>query len=139
MDRVQKRIEIHLSCNTKMEFFRIEGCQGIRIKIIDLMSGRYITLWNDEVYRLIRQLAAYESVDVDHPHTWKEFLSQAFSLKRYFNPSKYILMTKYFERIILDRQAVTTLVRMQYDFIEIIHALTPQHIVDCNYKRYFRE
>jgi hypothetical protein len=138
MERVKKCAKVYLSCNVKMEFFRIEGCEGIRIKIIDLTTGRCITLWNDEVYRLIRQLAAYEAVNVDHPHTWKEFLSQAFSLKRYFNPSKYILMTKYFERIILDRQAVATLVRMQHSFKDSIAAFIPQHVVDCNYKRYFR-
>lgn len=140
MQRVKKCSRVYLSCNTRMEFFSMHGCGGIRIKIIDLPTRRYVALWDHEVYKLICQIAAYESVEESHPASWTESLSNAFSIKRRFlHSSKYILLTKYRERITLDRQAIATLIDMKREFKAFIDSITPAYIYDLDYIQHFKE
>lgn len=140
MNRVKKCARTYLSCNTRMEFFSIHGCEGIRIKIIDLATRRYITLWDHEVFKLICQIDAYESVEESHPSSWKELFSQTFSIKqRFLHSSKYILLTKYRERIILDKQAIASLIGMKREFKTLIMNITPHDVCDLNYTIHFKE
>lgn len=140
MNRVKKCSRVYLSCNTKLEFFSMHGCAGIRVKIIDLATRRYVVLWDHEVYKLICQIAAYESVEESHPASWTEFFTNAFSIKRRFlHSSKYILLTKYRERIILDRQAIATLIDLRQGFKTFILSITPQYIYDLNHVQFFKE
>ena len=134
MNRVKKVACTYLSCNVKMEFFTTSGSQAIRVKIIDLLTRRYIVLRDDEVYKLICQIAAYESIDVSHPVSWKEFLCSAFSLKRYFPPSKYILLTKYHCRITLDKQCIATLLHMEPKFNQCMDKLALIPFANSNSK-----
>lgn len=140
MNRVKKCGRTYLSCNTRMEFFSIHGCEGIRIKIVDLPTRRYITLWDHEVFKLICQIYAYESIEESHPSSWMEFFSQAFSIKRRFlHSSKYILLTKYHERITLDKQAIATLINMKREFKSFIYRITPHNVYDVDYVKHFKE
>lgn len=126
MDRIKKCAEIYLSCNTKMEFFSIRDYDGIRIKITDLKTRQYITLWNDEIYKLIHQIIAYETVNEGHPTTWKEFLCRTFCIEPLLYSAQYILLTKYHKRIILDRQSIATLMNMKHEFNDFINRITPK-------------
>lgn len=139
MDRVTRCAKIYLSCNTKMEFFTINGCQGVRVKITDIESRRYITLWDDEVYRLMRQIVEYEAVEERHPSTLREFLCHTFSIRPLLDSSKYILLTKYHKRIILDKQCIATLISMNHFFNDFIDSITPSTVYDMEYKVMFRE
>lgn len=139
MNHVKKCARTYLSCNIRMEFFSIDGCQGIRVKIIDLTTRRFITLWDHEVFKLICQIDAYESVEESHPTSWKEFFSQAFSIKRLFlHSSKYILLAKYGERIILDRLAIASLIDMKREYSTFIMSITPHDICDLDYMKRFK-
>ena len=103
-----------------MEFFTTYGARAVRVKIIDLRTRRYIVLWDDEMYKLIYQIVVYESVEESHPVSWKDFLCCAFSLRRIFPPAKYILLTKYHTRIILDKECIDALVDMRPKFRRFI-------------------
>lgn len=122
-----------------MEFFSICGCEGIRVKITDIETRRHITLWCDEVYKLMRQIVKYEAVEKSHPSTFIEFLCQTFSIRPLLESSKYILLTKYHKRIILDKQCIATLITMNYDFDDYIKSITPHFVYDLDYKRAFKE
>lgn len=139
MNRVKKCGRVYLSCNTKMEFFSMHGCNGIRIKIIDLASGHYVVLWDHEVYQLICQIVAYESVQESHPKSWTEYLCQTFSIKRYLQSSKYILLTQYRKGFILDRQCIATLIEMHRDYKTFITSMLPETLYNMDPQRFFKE
>lgn len=99
-----------------MDIFSTYGSQTIHVKIIDLRTRRCIALRDDEMYKLILQIAAYESMEESHPGSWSDILSCAFSLKQIFPDTKYILLTKHCTRITLDKQCISTLMDMKSKF-----------------------
>lgn len=139
MYSIQKTGKIYLSTNIKLLIFPIEGCDGLRFKIVDLSTSRKVTLRRDELTKLIKQIKEYEKVNVMHPHSWRELICNTFSLKRIFNSSKYILLNKYHQKITLDKLAIKNLILMEKRLDNIDKEFGSQIRYDLDYKKLFEE
>lgn len=125
MDRVQKAAEVYLSCDIKMEFFTFRGSDRVRIKFIDLTLNRSINLCCDEVYKLIQQVVFLEAVDTNHPNSMNEISCKAFIVKRYHS-AKYLVVTKFLEKITFDKQCITTLLEMKPEFQQFVQSIVSE-------------
>lgn len=118
--------EIFLSPNVLMQFISIAGCQGVRIKIIDLTISCSISLWEDEVLKLIQQIKQLDDINIQHPKNYSNLFCNAFYIKRQLHTSKLSIVTtttttttttmpmkKYAESIMLDDLALSHLCTME--------------------------
>lgn len=118
--------EIFLSSNMTMQFYTIDNSQRILIRIVDVGRGCCITLWHDQVSKLINQIKRFDEINIRHPTSWKQdsdFICNAFCIRRQLYSSRIVIMTNNYENISLDDAAIMNLSMLEFNFKSIIQGL----------------
>lgn len=126
--------EIFLSPNVLMQFISIASCQGVRIKIIDLTTNCCISLWVDEVLKLIQQIKQLDEINIQHPKAYSNLFCNSFYIKRHLHTSKLSIVTattttttipmkKYGESVTLDDLAISHLCTMEAELRNVTNLI----------------
>lgn len=110
-----------------MQFYLTDNCQRILIKIMDVETKDCITLWHDQVLKLINQINQFDKIDIHHPDSCyqeSQVLCSAFSLRKNQYSSKIVIMTtNCSEEICLDDPTINNLSMFEINFKSIIEGL----------------
>lgn len=104
---------VYLSSNIQMVIFHVKF-RGTYIKISDISTRRSISLWRAQLYILIQQAKQYTKPDIEHPRNWSYLKKQAtFLIKRIPFTSKFLLINKSLDRIVLDQFSISSIIDME--------------------------
>lgn len=124
--------EIFLSTNLLMQFYMLDSGERILIKIVDGEANCCITLWHDQVLKLISQIKRLDEINISHPTSWKQesyLFCNAFHIQRHVCSSKIVIITAN-DKISLDDVAIKNLGLLEFNFKSIIQGLQSKKM--CN-------